>query len=388
MKKLIFLLMPFLILIISSSCTENPTEVENYNSAEISDMPGALTASQVEEREYIIMKMKEAGKDFSYSLNKTDGDITYIAEICNGTTPGVGLNSIWSAEDWSYYSFTGTAGAVVNITVNRTSRNIDPTFTLFFGTTTTSIGIVPSPLFDPSANNPDLVFLKYRDDNIIPLFDPDDSGCYEDPQLLDYTLPSDGEYTLAVYDFNSCGEGESTYEIEISGLDCGTLPPDPLSPAEKIAGTITELGALLSGAKTDKELEKAIKEIEKSLDPKNWIDDTHLDPKKGKEVFDDLKKAVKELEKLEKDKKADPGLKLAVEAIIETWVSVSREFAESALAGVICSTGKCEKEVEKAYKELYKAEEEYAKKHWDHAIDKFQKVWEHVQKTLKHISLS
>ena len=43
---------------------------------------------------------------------------------------------------------------------------------------------------------------------------------------------------------------------------------------------------------------------DKSLDPKLWVDDTHLDPKHGKKVFDDQGKAVKELGKLLKKLRA------------------------------------------------------------------------------------
>ncbi|TET47891.1 T9SS type A sorting domain-containing protein [candidate division TA06 bacterium] len=50
--------------------------------------------------------------------------------------------------------------------------------------------------------------------------------------------------------------------------------------------------------KLDKRIDKIIRHIEKSLEPKLWIDDTHLDPKHGKKVFCEEKKAVKYMKKV------------------------------------------------------------------------------------------
>ena len=51
--------------------------------------------------------------------------------------------------------------------------------------------------------------------------------------------------------------------------------------------------------KSDKELAKAIDHIAKSIDGKFWIDDITLDSKDGKKVFDEEKKAVKSLVKVD-----------------------------------------------------------------------------------------
>ena len=83
------------------------------------------------------------------------------------------------------------------------------------------------------------------------------------------------------------------------------LPPENTGPGDIPRFLKEEVIDILEDAKTgdkktDNKLDKAIKHIEKSLDDKYWLDDTHLDPKHGKKVFDEEKKAVKELQKLMK----------------------------------------------------------------------------------------
>ncbi|TET44397.1 T9SS type A sorting domain-containing protein [candidate division TA06 bacterium] len=69
-------------------------------------------------------------------------------------------------------------------------------------------------------------------------------------------------------------------------------------------GNKTDVMAELEGLKPtgdkklDKRIDKIIGHIEKSLEEKRWIDDTHLDPKHGKKVFCEEKKAVKYMKKL------------------------------------------------------------------------------------------
>ena len=190
----------------------------------------------------------------------------------------------------------------------------------------------------------------------------------------------------------------SALEYEVSYVACtdiNTPPPpcpdsNPVTLAEKLDKSKIALENLLAGNGIEKKLkkatEKAIQEIEKSLDEDKWLDENNLHPKSGNKVFDDLKKAAKELKKFEKAKGASLDQKLAVEEVIDTLISVCRNFAETALAKLDCTTGKCGKEREKALKELFKAEEEYAKRHWDHTIDSLKKVWEHAQKAIEHVA--
>jgi tetratricopeptide (TPR) repeat protein len=68
-----------------------------------------------------------------------------------------------------------------------------------------------------------------------------------------------------------------------------------LGPIDLKNGVIDGLSPYVDESKR---IKKAIKEIEKSLDAKSWIDEIYLDKKHGKKVFDHERHAVRELEHL------------------------------------------------------------------------------------------
>ena len=71
---------------------------------------------------------------------------------------------------------------------------------------------------------------------------------------------------------------------------------DPACLKENV---VAELEILNPGSKgMTKRIQKAQKHVKKSLDPRLWLDETHLVPDRGKKVFYEEKKAVKEIEKL------------------------------------------------------------------------------------------
>ncbi len=147
------------------------------------------------------------------------------------------------------------------------------------------------------------------------------------------------------------------------------------------ADIITDLNLLKDSTddKTDKKIDKVIKHIDKSTNDKFWEDDGEsLDPKKGKKVFDQEKKAVKGLKKLLK--KADGDLTVAISLVIDLLIDIDRNLARDAIDVVPDGTGieKVDKEIEKAEKELLKD-----KPKPDKAIEHFKKAWEHAQKALK-----
>ncbi|AJW70265.1 HYR domain-containing protein [Nitrosopumilus adriaticus] len=146
---------------------------------------------------------------------------------------------------------------------------------------------------------------------------------------------------------------------------------------------ISFLEALTDDApkKTHKDLEKAIKSIEKSIDDKLWETDVTLTEKHGHKVFDEEKSAVKDLLKIQKDDDSTD-----VSQVIKALVDVDRELAQDAIdaATVFAGDKKVDKELEKANDEMKKAQEELDDDKPDKAIDKFKKAWEHAQKAIKH----
>jgi len=152
-------------------------------------------------------------------------------------------------------------------------------------------------------------------------------------------------------------------------------------PRKNLAGIIDDLSDLPPSGdnKTERRIENAIKHIEHSLNPKSWESDPTL-TKKGKKVFDELKKAVKELKKIHEPTILD---------INESIVDISNSLAQTVIQEAIATGGR-QKEIDKALKEIDKAQKEldHTKRDgtpdpkYDKAIDHNKKAWEHAHKAM------
>ena len=138
-----------------------------------------------------------------------------------------------------------------------------------------------------------------------------------------------------------------------------------------------------------KRIKKAIDAIEKSLEAKRWLDDTHLTKKHGHKVFNDEKKAVKELAKaLDKDALSPAAAAAAAEAI-DRLVQLDRVLAEIAIAQALAAPvldpdnlDDVAEEIAKAQSELAKGDADLAAGKPDKAINHYKKAWEKAQKAI------
>jgi hypothetical protein len=167
----------------------------------------------------------------------------------------------------------------------------------------------------------------------------------------------------------------TTYDLERAKL-----------PAEAKDAVIDDLTDLLptGDAKDDGKIAKAIEALVKSRAPELWIDDTTLDPKDGKKVFDEEKKAVKELMKVE-----NTDVSGAVDAIVGADEGLAQKAIDDAQAAIdeLVALGldadKAQKYLDKALEEFAKAADELADGKDDKAIDKYKKAWEYAQKAIE-----
>jgi len=178
--------------------------------------------------------------------------------------------------------------------------------------------------------------------------------------------------------------------------DGGCPEPPTGSKLEQKLGVVDTLEDLKTGdKKTDKKIDKAIKHITKSIGTKFWaIDGNSLDDKKSKKVFDEEKKAVKELMKILK--KGGSGIDTEISEQIAILVGIDRMLADDAIKKaqtLLDDSGlddkkkdKVQKEIDKAKKDLEKGDKEFIEKDKpDKAIEKFKKAWEHAQHALKKL---
>ncbi|NQT76841.1 MAG: hypothetical protein HQ565_03935 [Bacteroidetes bacterium] len=125
---------------------------------------------------------------------------------------------------WTYYKFSGVAGDDIEINVVRITCEADPSYVLYFGTSESTDGISAMPYYH---TNPDLTWITFRDDQL-PRPDYCAGACfaYGDPGT-DVTLPYTGWYTLAVFDYISCGDvSPLEYRLNIVGITGGTIVID------------------------------------------------------------------------------------------------------------------------------------------------------------------
>jgi len=157
------------------------------------------------------------------------------------------------------------------------------------------------------------------------------------------------------------------------------LPFTVLSLKQAIDSSATNLEGIIptGDAKADKQIMKAIADIEKSLTPEWWLDGLTLDPKNGKKVFDNLFKAVHELTKKQVEDIPE------AQAVIDTLVSTAETLAQKAIDDAIAVGGDL-KDINKANEEIAKASESISMGDFDKAIHHYRKAWEKAQKSLKN----
>ncbi|NNM03417.1 MAG: PKD domain-containing protein, partial [Nitrosopumilus sp.] len=191
-----------------------------------------------------------------------------------------------------------------------------------------------------------------------------------------------------IHTFDNAGDFVATCIVSDSDNDQSTssveITVENPSLQDQKFEQITILQSLIDDApkKTQKEIEKSIKEIENSLDDKLWKDEISLDSKHGHKVFDKEKKAVKSLMKIEKDDDLTD-----VTGVIDALVAVDRQLASDAFDEANTPENqadkKSSKELAKAEAELAKGDEKVTDGKYDKAIDHYKKAWKHAQKAMK-----
>ena len=129
-------------------------------------------------------------------------------------TPGVVVSGLVSGNGWGindaagvdFWLFNGTANQSVNIRGTRLNQNLDPAFTLYFGSTTAD-----AAQFKHDADWGGLAFLAIANDEV-----PAPPGPGGDPLLSSFILPFSGAYTIAIGGSNSSGAGPFGYLLQVS----------------------------------------------------------------------------------------------------------------------------------------------------------------------------
>jgi hypothetical protein len=148
-----------------------------------------------------------------------EGTIAPPVATVTGSIGGFGYVREVAAEV-DFWSFAGLAGSQVSIRGTRLDAGLDPVLDLYFGTTTAD-----DSLFRTGQSWGGLQYLATSDDVIDP-----PSGPFGDP-FLSFTLPSTGNYTIAIGGGGSDGEGPYRYSLSVQAV------PEPESWAMMLIGS-------------------------------------------------------------------------------------------------------------------------------------------------------
>lgn len=135
--------------------------------------------------------------------------------------------SIGNPAVWDYYCFWGNSGDAVTLFGERTDEGADMAMTLFHGVTNKSDDLTAT-----SSGQAGLTWVAFRDDEV------PNPGPFGDP-LYDEALPSNGRYTLGVYEFLG-DTATPDYNLQHTGL--GQSTQSDLSDARDDVGALVLTG--------------------------------------------------------------------------------------------------------------------------------------------------
>jgi beta-glucanase (GH16 family) len=166
----------------------------------------------------------------------------------------------------------------------------------------------------------------------------------------------------------------------VENIGVASVPDSELAYYAQIQGVIADLSALLPAddKKVTKRIEKAIEDLQKALNVRNWANGFFLDYKHGKKSFDRMKQAVQELSKIEGPQTA------AAQGAIDNLIAISAGLASNAIA-IADLNNADSKKIEKALDEIEKAEEELAEGKADKAVEHYRKAWDEATKAIEKL---
>lgn len=159
----------------------------------------------------------------------------------------------------------------------------------------------------------------------------------------------------------------------------------PRGLLERVMAELTALRATLTNRDGVDALDEAIRHLSASLDASLWVDETHLNAKPGKRVFDEDKSAVTELADLITGRKS-PLADNTLHGFIERIVRAERLLAlikieQAAEAGVN------PKKIAEDTRELAKGDDAVDKGDYDEGLDHYRNAWQHALRLVVRATL-
>ncbi|NNM03056.1 MAG: DUF5011 domain-containing protein, partial [Nitrosopumilus sp.] len=195
-----------------------------------------------------------------------------------------------------------------------------------------------------------------------------------------FTAPSVGSsgetlvFSLVVKDNENASSEVDTVSIQIKDV-----PSTDTVQAQKLAiiDELKDLKPLAESSKTVKDIDQAIKRVQKSLDAKYWQDENTLDPKQGHHSIHEEEKAVKKLMDITYKQDESESFLNSIQNIINHITLIDKTFAQIAIeeAQAANTDGQFTKQIEKAIEQFEKGLEDEDDGKFDKAIHHYEKAW-------------
>jgi len=184
-----------------------------------------------------------------------------------------------------------------------------------------------------------------------------------------------------------------TYPIVVAGAT------DPNYSITFVNGTLTVVGlqqvkqaarAAIAALKPtgsrqlDHELDEALREIDASLDPRLWADDSHLTAK-GQLVFEEEREAVQELTEHEHLRRAPAALVSQLAAQANILVEVDRALAQVSLDAAQAA-GADARRLADATRDIAQGDQDAARPDGDEAIQHYRDAWQDVEQAVRALT--
>ena len=148
---------------------------------------------------------------------------------------------------------------------------------------------------------------------------------------------------------------------------------------QRVGQEVELLKKLTTYSKDEQRLSRAAADLDDALAPSLWLDETHLQRKKGHSAFDELQKAAKDLDELTGDRRSQVS-SAAVEILMERMAQVARLLAVVALEEDAAADPK---KLSHDSRELDRGDDEAARAEYDKAIEHYGKAWQHAAHRVK-----
>lgn len=176
-------------------------------------------------------------------------------------------------------------------------------------------------------------------------------------------------------DANLGGPSLSVEQSGLSGAVAASARGQALAARDRVLALLEVIPKTKGRNSPRKPLEEALAHIDESLKPKRWLDDRHVHPDDGEDVFDEAKDAVRELLKF-----VDGGSEWTQEALLAVrhLVVAAQVIADTAIddAGRDCESAGCRKELDKATAAWSEAQSLLAAEQYEAAVPKYARAWE------------